>query len=260
MKKGAFNLLELTGFLPDSRPRKNVEETAEELVGFIDKLSVIDDIFNRFELGDVKKTIDLVELDKVGAEKELAKQIIETTNWWNGAPLKDRTRTPTMHSSLATGFQLRLNFKEGKQTRFSLAGNISSDYNTNWKRELFLDNFNVKTDHLYPFAWYESVLRAYVDYWNPSEASIICKSSDWLKMDVKTGIGRLSYFSDDYDIPVPKDLKGVEYRPSENGSYLYVCTDIVPDKEVFQACEAKTVDVMNEWLERVPEYRKEKLR
>jgi hypothetical protein len=101
-------------------------------------------------------------------------------------------------------------------------------------------------------------LKTYINYWEPAEASIIYQSSEWLKMGVKTGIGRLSYFSNDFEVPVPKDLKNVTYEPTENGNYLYVCTDIIPEKEVFLACEAKTVAVMNEWLERVPEYKKEK--
>jgi hypothetical protein len=258
MKAGYYNKFKLRGFLPDSSPRLDVKNTAEQLVGFISELTAVDDIFNRFELDRVKKTIDLCELGITGAVDELIKQIIESTDWWNGSPIQDRTRTPTVNSSRATGFQLRFNFKENNQKRFSIAGNISSDFNKRWKRELFLDNFNQDTDYLYPFSWYEAVLKTYVEYWNPSQVSIIYQSSDWLKMDVKTGIGRLSYFADDYDIPVPGDLKGVEYQKSENGRYLYVCTEIIPEKEAFLACEAKTVAVMNEWLERVPEYKKEK--
>jgi hypothetical protein len=102
----------LRGYLKKSVERKSVEETAIELIGFLIELSKIDAIFSEFELNKVKKPVNIHKLGISGAQKELIKQIVESTDWWNGAPIEDRTRNPTEKSSLATGFTLSLNFKE----------------------------------------------------------------------------------------------------------------------------------------------------
>jgi hypothetical protein len=52
-------------------------------------------------------------------------------------------------------------------------------------------------------------------------------------MGVKTGMGRLSNFSSEFEVQVPKDLKNVTYEPTEDGTYLYVCTDFMPERRHF---------------------------
>lgn len=260
MRKGALNLLTLRGVLQSQNAGLSVNNTSRALILFLDELSRVDPIFNSFvPLKRPNTTIDIQGLGTEGAINKLNEYFLSSTNWTHDVPAWDRTSNPTLDSKLSTGFQFNFEFREGDEARFSMTGNISSDFrNPNTPPHMLnFQYFNTETDHVYSFAWYESLLKSYVSHWQPKEASIIYHSSEWLNMNVKTGIGRISYFSNNYDrFEIPNDLSEVQYRPGENGRFLYVCPEFVPEVEAFRAAEAKTVSVMKELLSRVSGYSK----
>lgn len=257
MRKGEFNLLGLRSMLPVLETELSVKETATELILLLDNLSKFDPIFSAFVPQKRKKTrIDLSAFGIEGAVEDLTKYFLDSTNWTQNVPTWDVTPNPTEDSKLSTGFQFNFAFDEAGENRFHLTGNISHT-SKHFPRIVHLQYFNTKTDFNYSFGWYENLLKAYVQYWQPLEASIIYLGSEWLNMNVKTGIGRVTYFSHHFDeFEIPNNLSGVEYVHQDNGRYLYVCPECIPEKEAFLAHEAKTVRVMKELLSRVPEYQK----
>lgn len=73
----------------------------------------------------------------------------------------------------------------------------------------------------------------------------------------KYPLGYVTYFSNDYEIPVPDDLEGIEYEHTDNGKYLILSReDITSNPEKLEAGKQKLLDTMAEIKRRVPEYGK----
>lgn len=255
MKQGAFNLLSLRAILPDSDIGLSVKDTARQLITFMDKLSDIDPMFSSFTPLKRKNTlIDIKALGVDDAIDALSTYFLESNNWRNDLPTWDIRENPDENSSQSVGFRFVFGFKDKGESRLSITGNISND-TKHFPRVLFLQYFNQETEHTYPISWYESCLKAVVQYWQPQEASV--GSSAWTQMKVKTGLGRISYFANDYaKFDVLDDLTDVEYIKADNGRYLYICPSFTPELETFKAEEAQIVSVMEELRTRVPEYSK----
>lgn len=255
MKKGALNLLAIRAGLPDSDTPLSVKETSETLIRFLEALSEVDPMFSAFTPLKRKDTvIDINILGVQGATDALIAYFLASTNWKHNKPTWDVRENPDEDTTQSTGNEFTFGFKDGGENRLSVTGNISKNTKHS-PRIVFLDYFNQNTEHTYPFSWYEALLKAYVKFWQPQEATI--GTSTWTRMNVKTGLGRISYFAHDYDkFDVPNDLLGVEYVKADGGRYLYICPKFTPELEAFKAQDATVNKVMEELRARVPEYTK----
>ena len=73
----------------------------------------------------------------------------------------------------------------------------------------------------------------------------------------KKPLGWITYFSNDYEIPIPDNLEGIEYEHTDKGKYLILTReDFTTDKEAYEAHKQKLLEVMEEIKRRVPEYGK----
>jgi hypothetical protein len=67
-------------------------------------------------------------------------------------------------------------------------------------------------------------------------------------------LGLITYFSNDFEIPIPNDLEGIEYEFTEKGKYLSVISKEDFREEDMELYKAKLIDVMNQISIRVPAY------
>jgi hypothetical protein len=70
----------------------------------------------------------------------------------------------------------------------------------------------------------------------------------------KAHLGLITYFSNDFEIPIPNDLEGIEYEFTEKGKYLSVISKEDFREEDMELYKAKLIDVMNQISIRVPAY------
>lgn len=70
----------------------------------------------------------------------------------------------------------------------------------------------------------------------------------------KYPLGLITYFSNDFEIPIPDDLKGIEYEFTDNGKYLSVVSRNNYREEDIEIYKKKLLNVMAQISQRVPEY------
>ncbi|MDO6760673.1 hypothetical protein Q4566_10720 [Tamlana sp. 2_MG-2023] len=73
---------------------------------------------------------------------------------------------------------------------------------------------------------------------------------------LKTPLGWITYFSNDYEIPIPDYLEGIEYEHTDNGKYLILTRENPIAPELLETIKEKLINLMGEIKERVPEYSK----
>jgi hypothetical protein len=66
-------------------------------------------------------------------------------------------------------------------------------------------------------------------------------------------LGLITYFSNDYEIPIPDYLEGIEYEHTDKGKYLFLAKEYLVDDE---KKKQKLLEIMEEIKRRVPEYSK----
>ena len=77
-----------------------------------------------------------------------------------------------------------------------------------------------------------------------------------LSRGYKAPLGWITYFSNDYEIQIPDDLKGIEYEHTENGKYLILTRENPITPEVIENNKEKLINLMGEINEKAPEYSK----
>jgi len=109
------------------------------------------------------------------------------------------------------------------------------------------------------FDWYFTLLKGISEGFitNYSKIGFIDTPFNQNCKSYKSPLGWITYFSNDYEIPIPDDLEGIEYEHTDKGKYLILTReDFTTDKETYEAHKQKLLDVMAEIKERVPEYGK----
>ena len=68
-------------------------------------------------------------------------------------------------------------------------------------------------------------------------------------------MGWITYFSFDYDIPIPNDLDGIEIEYICNGKYLILSKeDISVQEEKLELCKQKIISTMKQIENKCPDY------
>ncbi len=66
-------------------------------------------------------------------------------------------------------------------------------------------------------------------------------------------LGLITYFSSEYEVPIPDDLEGMEYEYTDKGKYLSLAKVYLVDEE---KKKQKLLEIMEEIKRRIPEYSK----
>ncbi|MGB3467706.1 MAG: hypothetical protein WBA74_20640 [Cyclobacteriaceae bacterium] len=91
-----------------------------------------------------------------------------------------------------------------------------------------------------------------VDY---SVMKIFDRNINKASRSFKAPLGLITYFSNDYEIPIPDDLEGIEYEYTDKGKYLILTREnIAKDEAKLEKAKQKLLKTMQEIADRVPEY------
>lgn len=235
--------------------RLTILEVANLIVGFYRNLSKFDSHFNIISVLSEKAPLyNSIEVRNDEAVDVLAKEILNQ-NIENIVEL-DREENPNIDFLLGRAvISIGLEAKDGDETysalsyRFTMSGFLSSAlgsiitnkkcFESFEKSNLFLETVNKSFDVEY------SVLKI-------SDRELNSKVRKY-----KAPLGWITYFSNDYELKIPEDLKGVEYKLSEKGVYLILTKELFADNLNFlELKKQELLKIMNCITEKVPEYLK----
>ncbi|MGL1933180.1 MAG: hypothetical protein OCC45_15705 [Desulfotalea sp.] len=232
-----------------SEGKQNVLEVSKTLYLLLMELSKVDSLFRSPIMG--KEYFKDVNLDLKAESEEVVAKIAKTLLKYNRKKLLKYgdESTPSIHSSSRLGFiilvcyryknkELSFSFVLGQGTHngfilFSIAG------------FRFTYDLGVK------------ILKAIVDMGMSPMGVVRITELDFLERAkfYQFPLGLVSYFNNDYEIPIPDDLGGVEYEYTANGKYLFATRDNnASDEKILTVYKPKILAIMEELKQKSPEY------
>jgi len=185
------------------------------------------------------------------------KSAIELANHILNYSLKDINRfekieNPDINYSRPYGFTFGLQFKEAGKKVLSLTFKLGSNSNN------FIGTISISKDLNRDLNWYKYVIDSFVQTGNVKCASARPNDTMYLEQCIKLYrfiLGFITYFSNDYGLQIPNDLKDIEYEHISNGKYLVLKReDFTTNEEIYEAHKQRLLNVMEEIKQRVPEY------
>lgn len=229
----------------------SIIQIAEMVINFYKKLTAIDANYNRIKVISERNSLyENININDDTAIKHLADEILNRNI--DDIRKIDKVENPDV------------NYSRDKSIIFSLEANIE-------KEPLITLNYSLSTltprigsivvnetcfDTFEKAKFFlETIKKSF-----PIEYSVI-KISDRALNKVARGykapLGWVTYFSNDYEIPIPDDLEGIEYEHTDKGKYLILSReDITSDPEKLEVGKQKLIGLMEEIKRRVPEYGK----
>ncbi|MBK7130746.1 MAG: hypothetical protein IPM74_04035 [Crocinitomicaceae bacterium] len=162
---------------------------------------------------------------------------------------------PTKEYSRPYGFLLLLEFHFEDKQQFAVFTRLGSKEYQDFKI------FSVNKTIEHNFDWYGSLLKNLVEYFSPSQGAVTINlpafNDKFKPLEVWPPLGWITYFSNDYGVQIPDDLKGIEYEFTDKGKYLILTReDFTISKEAFEEQRDKLIMLMSEIKRRVAEYSK----
>jgi hypothetical protein len=234
---------------------RNEKQSILEIANYLDTslkgLLLIDKAFETAYFLYKKESIP-IDIRKNDSSIILANHILENSK--RDIVKFDKVENPDINYSRPFGFTFGLQFRdEGKKLvalTFKLGSSVKNTIGT----------ISISNEFRKDFDWYKSVLSSFVQ-----EEKVYCacaRPNDLAYLErgmssYKFTLGWITYISNDYEIPIPDDLKGVEYEHADNGKYLILTReDFISEPERFEAGKQKLLEIMEEIKRRVPEYSK----
>ncbi|MGB3467724.1 MAG: hypothetical protein WBA74_20730 [Cyclobacteriaceae bacterium] len=237
------------------RKKLSVIEIAERIIYFYKKLAELDANYDQVYVVAEKKALhQSIKINAENAQLQLSEEILHQ----NAEEIQkmDRVENPqvdfVMNKSIVSiGLQakthsdtlmtLNFSFLDSKNLKSSIGSIVTSEkcFESLEKAKCFLDiareSFSV--DH--------SVIKVFDRELNKTARSY------------KAPLGWITYFSNDYEIPIPDDLEGIEYEYTDKGKYLILTREnIAKDEAKLEEAKQKLLKTMQEIADRVPEYKK----
>ena len=160
---------------------------------------------------------------------------------------------PNIYYSRDFGFSWVVTYSENNKECLSFSVKMGSSVSNG------IGTLTIEKDFEKDFEWFYSVLKTLVRYTYADIGGVFLKGSNFLSMinEFKRPLGWITYFTNNFEIQIPDDLKGIEYEYTEKGKYLISTRDdFTQDKETYFAHCDKLVGIMKEIKERVPGYSK----
>jgi hypothetical protein len=233
------------------KERLTIAQIAKLVINFYKNLAVVDNDYSQINIISEKKSLlQSINVSDSNASQYLANEILHQNI--DDIRKIDKVDNPDINFSRDAIISFGLEAKTYVETLITLSFSFSTKlpgiacivvnqkcFDTFRKAKFFLETFEKSF---------------------PIEYSVIKISDQELNKvarGYKAPLGWITYFSKDYEIPIPDDLEGIEYEHTNNGKYLILTRDdITKDTETFQFNKNKLLDVMEEIKRRVPEYSK----
>ncbi len=156
---------------------------------------------------------------------------------------------PNTDYSRSYGFTFAINFSNLITLTFKMGSSESNGIGTiSFSKSMTKD-----------FVWYFTLLKGMSEGFKTNYSKIGFIETPFNKncKSYKFPLGWITFFSNDYETPIPNDLQGIEYEHTEKGKYLILTReDFTTDKEIYEMHKQKLLDIMEEIKRRVPEYGK----
>ena len=235
--------------------KQTIKEVAEDFWNCCFQLSKVDDIFcepvfSKENFKEVRFKVD--GTSKSTVVESMAKTILKFSE--TDIKTYEKDINPDINYSRDFGFSWVASFKndDGKDC-FSLSVSMGS---AKWNG---ISTLTFSREYNKEFAWYFKVLGLLIALNDAKIGGVNLRGSEFLNAigNVKRPLGWITYISNDYEIPIPDDLEGIEYEHTDKGKYLILTReDFTTDKETYEAHKQKLLDTMEEIKRRVPEYGK----
>ena len=233
--------------------RQSIKEISYELWETLVGLSKVDELFKNpvlSEEGHQDVFIDL-KLNNEDGIKLIAHTIIEFSR--KDILANEGVQSPTIEFSRDFGFMFVLSYNSKEKNEVSFIPRMGSSQANG------IGTVTISRQLTKDFNWYYSVLRALIDNSSAKFGSVSLKEVAFNEIcnTYNYPLGWITFFSNDYKIKIPDDLKGVEYEKAKNGTYLISTReDFTTSKETYEAHKQKLLEIMGEIKRRVPEYSK----
>ena len=234
------------------KEKLSIAKIAELVLSFYKMLAIENSDFNKLYLVSERPSLyDSIDIQKSDAQKILADEILNQNI--EDIRKQDKIENPGIDYSRDASILFSLEAKTGEETLITL--NFS--FGTKIKSSIGAIAINK-----YCFDGYDKVksfLNAEITVFNVIYSTLKIRERDFTRKTraFKVPLGWITYFSHDYEIPIPDDLEGIEYEHTDKGKYLILTReDFTTDKETYEAHKQKLLDVMEEIKRRVPEYGK----
>lgn len=236
------------------REKLSINQIAKQVIDFYIRLSSFDNNPSQVNIVSEKKSLhQSIEVNDANAEKQLAEEIL----YQNTEEIRkmDKVENPTPDfvmdkSIISIGLETKVHEETLMSLNFSFldSNNLKSGVGSIVINPICFDSFEKSKFFL------DTAKESFsVDY---SMIKIFDRDINKLSRGYKAPLGWITYFSNDYEMPIPDDLEGIEYEHTENGKYLILTRENPITPEVIEINKEKLLGVMEEIKKRVPEYGK----
>ena len=196
-----------------------------------------------------------IDRDNLGDKvHELAEGILRAE--WSEITQHKENSNPTIEYVGEEGYGVLLKYSIKDEIVFWIGCRLGSNIHQTFTLRGFSANI------LFDYSWYEIIFKKLVHLTNAEAGTIVMSNQSFGKfyneMNIRYPIGWITYFSDEYEISIPDDIKEVRYEFVDGGKFLITSDeDFMRDKEAYFANRAKLTRIITELKRRVPEFVKE---
>jgi len=230
-------------------------QIAELVINFFKKMAAVDANYSKLNIVSEKKSLyNSINIYQSNSTEFLGNEILNQNI--DDIRKMDKVENPNIHFSMdKTIISFALESKIGEDTLatldfcFTISKNLKSSIGSIVVNQNCFDGFEKAIFFL------ESAIESFsVNY---STIKVSDRDINKAVRGYKVPLGWITYFSNDYEIPIPDDLKGIEYKHTEKGRYLILTREyIAADSEKLETYKQKLLEIMEEIKRRVPEYSK----
>jgi len=233
--------------------KQSIKDVSSELWKTLIGLSKVDELFKNpvlSEEGYKDVLIDIRLEDKAGIEL-ISQTILDFSK--RDILVNEGVHNPTVGFSRDFGFMFVLSYNNREKNEVSFIPRMGSSQANG------IGTVTISKELNKDFNWYYSVLRTLIDNSSAKLGSVSLKEVAFNEIcnNYAYPLGWITFFSNDYNIEIPNDMKGVECENAEKGMYLISTReDFTMSKESYETHKQKLLDLMEEIKRRVPEYSK----
>lgn len=233
--------------------KKSIYKASVDLWKLLTTLSGVDEFFSSPIFSKENQQDVTIKIDELSEDEAVSLISSTILNFCKSDILKYEGETePTIDYSRDFGFSFVLVFKGSDIKKISFVTRIGSS-DSNGINMLSFDGNEAG------FEWWYNLLKALISGSDALRGVIGVRDISFQKKckDITAPLGWVSYFSNSYNLSIPNDLEGLEYKRTDKGKYLILTReDFTMDEVKFEANKQKLLDIMDDIKKMVPEYSK----
>lgn len=232
------------------KEKLSIVQIAKLVINFYKKLALVDGNYSQINIISEKKSLhQSIDVNDLNADQYLAEEILNHNI--DDIRKINNVANPDINFSRDDMISIGLEAKIERDTLITLSYSFSTKLpriGSIVVNQKCFDTFEKAKFFL------ETVEKSFsIDY---SVIKISDRELNKKARTYKSPLGWITYFSNDYETPIPEDLEGVEYEHTEKGKYLILTRDIPTSPETLESSKQKLLELMEEIKQRVPEYGK----